>query len=1498
MAWPPLVELILGMPESLRTWWAAAPRRGPAVSLILLALILAVGFGLRIHGIDWDAGYGFHPDERSIYLRAGCMYDVLTESPAFRDCIRDFPQTEPGFPSPGVFLDADRSPLNPHWFPLGGILIYILVLLRSILELFLDIGDLDMRYAGRLLSALADVGTVYMVYWLGKRMFSRNVGLLAAALTALAVVHVQSSHFYRPETFSVFLTLVCFWAMLRMVEYRRLRDTLLLGALVGLAMAPKVSVLPLVLPLALAYSYSALKSTEGRWSGMTPEIVGRVLLHAGLAGLSALAVFFLLSPYALLDFAAFIGELAAQANMARHAGLWPFTIQYVNTPAFWYQIQQTTVWGLGIPLGLVAWLSIPFTAVMALQERATRHADLLLLAWVVPQIIFLESFEVRFLRYFFPLMPFMILMGARLLFWLVDFSRTASLNQKPAARRIIRELPKLAVALVVASTAFYSLAFQNVYAREHPAVAASKWVQQNLPAGTRIVSDNHWDEFIPGLYNYDLWQFPAYDPDSAEKIGALASHLSEADYLIFYSYRPYVSVNRDPARFPFTSGYYRQLFQGGLGFRLERSFTSYPEFLGVSFRDSPYARAGVQEPVPSVPVDSSGVTLRLGYADDNVVGYDHPQVLLFRNVERLPESILLGKLSGGRGGQESGEGVGLMLSAADLVKQRAGGTWSELFERGSWANRYPVLAWLLTIELIYFLALPLSLFIFRSLPDRGMVLARVFGLLAVGYVSWLMVSLGWIEFSRAAILLGLLAIALLSAAVTIKHWREIKSCFAENWRLLLIGECLFLSAFLAFALVRAANPDLWHPFRGGEKPMELAYLNAVVRSTTLPPYDPWYAGGYLNYYYWGYYILALPIRLTGIIPTTAFNLAVPLFFALTFTGAYSIAYNLVEGVRRSRGTADGGAPRAGVGRALMGPVGAGLACGLFVAVIGNLDGAVQIAQGIWRQLYQGASGFPAFDFWRSSRMIPPLEDVDPSPLAFWAPDKIAGFTDVSYHITEFPFFTFLFADLHAHMMVIPFTLLVIGLGLNLVVGLNRGGRWWTVAASSVLGLALGALWVINSWDYPSYLVLVLTMLVLAVYSTHRTRLRKAALLSFLMFGVTAVSVLAFLPFHEAYETFDAGAAGSRWQTPIDRYFAIHGLVLFIAVTFLIQRSGRSLVASLRVLISGMVPGAARKLPGGFPRCDQFRKGLCFFPGLLVMIYLLAAGYWTAAALTGLLFLTGMALLDVLACFGPDRPYRAVHLLLLGMALAIGLGVDFVRLNGDIGRMNTLFKLYLEAWVLFGIAASFMLWHLGEAARWRRKWGAGKMIWVAGLLVLLASSLIYTGLGTGARIADRFSDGPFTLDGTAYLNSAVHVEEGQLLHLRSDLAGIRWLEDNVRGSPVVLEAHHEQYHWSARISSHTGLPTVIGWPWHQIQQRNAYSATISQRARDVAEMYNSTDLERTRLLLDLYQVEYVVVGELERAYYSAHGIEKFELMVQKGLALLAFDGEGMNIYRII
>ena len=312
-----------------------------------LVFILLVGLSLRLYGTDWDSGFGFHPDERDIYMRSGCMYDLLTEAPGHQDCgyVRDQPDAEPGLPGLGTFLDPDRSPLNPHWFPLGSILIYVLVFFRSIIELFTDIDALDMRFAGRTLSALADVGSIFLVYVLGRRMFGSGVGLLAAAFTALAVIHIQNSHFYRPETFSVLFTLASFWAMLRMVERKRIQDSALLGLMVGLALAPKVNVLPVVLPLALAYWYRVLDSVDGRWSQITPEVVQRVLGHAAVAAIVAVGVFFVSAPYAFLDIGAFWGDLSAQFKMVRNAGLLPFTVQYIGTPPFLYQLQ--TILGLG-----------------------------------------------------------------------------------------------------------------------------------------------------------------------------------------------------------------------------------------------------------------------------------------------------------------------------------------------------------------------------------------------------------------------------------------------------------------------------------------------------------------------------------------------------------------------------------------------------------------------------------------------------------------------------------------------------------------------------------------------------------------------------------------------------------------------------------------------------------------------------------------------------------------------------------------------------------------------------------------------------------------------------------------------------------------------------------------------------------------------------------------------------------------------------------------------
>ena len=250
-------------------------------------------------------------------------------------------------------------------------------------------------------------------------------------------------------------------------------------------------------------------------------------------------------------------------------------------------------------------------------------------------------------------------------------------------------------------------------------------------------------------------------------------------------------------------------------------------------------------------------------------------------------------------------------------------------------------------------------------------------------------------------------------------------------------------------------------------------------------------------------------------------------------------------------------------------------------------------------------------------------------------------------------------------------------------------------------------------------------------------------------------------------------------------------------------------------------------------------------GALVVIYLAVAGYWTAALLCLLLGLTGwVAVRKVLRDKEEGTSYAIFPMILIGMALLVALGVEFVRAKDDIGRMNTLFKYYLEVWILFAIASACILWYLGSRGIFRlRGMSIYRGAWLTMLALLLASGFIYPILGTRARLSNRFDTQSVTLDGADYMTRAVHWDEDQPIELRWDYDAIIWLQDHVRGSPVVLEAHNEQYHWSSRIANYTGLPTVLGWPWHQIQQRMRYDHAVRDRISDVEEMYSTSDVGR-------------------------------------------------------
>jgi YYY domain-containing protein len=314
---------------------------------------------------------------------------------------------------------------------------------------------------------------------------------------------------------------------------------------------------------------------------------------------------------------------------------------------------------------------------------------------------------------------------------------------------------------------------------------------------------------------------------------------------------------------------------------------------------------------------------------------------------------------------------------------------------------------------------------------------------------------------------------------------------------------------------------------------------------------------------------------------------------------------------------------------------------------------------------------------------------------------------------------------------------------------------------------------------------------------------------------------------------------------------------------------------------------------------------CFFlvPGLLSFtepnIQALEADTHAYRGLAVLAFGLPVALIGLLLLLrrGLSATERLwAYWVLLGLAMT--LGVEVIVIEGDIGRMNTVFKFYLQVWLMWGVAAAAALaWLLPRVQRWR--WGRG--LWLGILTVLLLSAALYPPLASSAKVRDRFEPDPGpTLDGWAYMETATyHDPAGDEYELKWDLEAIRWLLDNVVGSPVILEGHAPEYRWGARYSINTGLPTVLGWNWHQRQQRAAANdQEVWDRATDIAYIYNEVVPALVEPMLDKYNVRYIVVGPLERAYYLRIGLNKFEKMADDGILRVVFRNEGVMIFEVV
>ena len=1390
-----------------------------------LALILLLAIALRLYGINWDQGGLFHPDERAFLSQ---VYNL------------QFPEGDEW----SNVLDPELSTLNPGSFNWGSLPHYALKAVQYAVAPFKWMDMFDLRFAGRALSAVSDVATVLLVFLIGRAVFSSRVGLLAAGLSAIAVQQIQLSHFFAVDTFITTFIVATIYYSLRVAHEGRRRDSVLVGVMFGLAVATKFSALPLGLAVVLAHVIFATSRRGDRYDsdgvGSDAGATRQWLSYKNALASAAVfvAVLVVAQPYMFLDFSTFVENISTQGEMVRREVDFPFTRQYEDTPRFIYQMVQLGTWGLGPVLGITVWLGLLGAVVAAV--LAQRKTDLVILAWVLPYLLVTGWFDVKFMRYMMPITPFLILYGARTLWWAFEVIRSLQPN-----RRWLQALP---IVIVLIFTAHYSLSFMSVYSGDHPLNQTSQWLDSNAEPGSKVVQE-HWEEGIPAVSSLRMHErAELYNDESPQKFTRLTELLAESDYFVLLSNRLYATIPRLPDRYPITSTFYEKLFAGELGYEMAYAGGRYIGGLGVDYYEDPFARLDFGPPERFQRSSDGLFTVGFGWADESFSVYEHPQTFVFANIDHLTQGRLGTEIGSDKVGSRAfqPQQIGLLLSDEGAETQQSGGTWSSITFLRWMPDWLTPIVWYIAAQLFALVVLPIAFVVFRSWPDRGYLLAKPLGLLLVATVTWLLVSVGVIQFSFFAVLLGLIVLAGVSYWTIRVTGSDIKNHLRANVRRIIRVEILILVAYVAFLLIRAANPDLWHPWKGGEKPMDFAYLNAVVKSSTIPPYDPWYAGGYLNYYYFGQFMIASLIRFTGIVPSVAYNLAVPLLFAMTVGGVYSIVSGLAEMTLRARRVP---------AWSRRSPVYAGLVAVVFVVVAGNIDGLVQVLQGASRSLLQDQS-FEQFDFWRSSRMMTPGSPGN--------------------EITEFPFFTFLFADLHAHLIAIPIAVTALAAAISAYLRIGRKRPMAeSLAGLVVLGVLVGSLRTINAWDFPTQLLLAGGFLIGGqLISSNRSVIGRLVIGGVSTTFVLVVGHVVYLPFHANFELFNNGVVKSQFTTELWRYIAIHSIFLFVIISWLVFMWRERLSTALTNVTNAPLPGSGI-------------GGWTWQIVLVLVAAMIATLALTGFATIGFTVIVGASVLGAGLTAYRSRIAGARYLLvavgMVVMAMALAAGVDMFTVKDDIGRMNTVFKFYLQAWILLAMASAYFLWFLGDAGKLSfRNLRVGRGFWLGLLAVLVIGVMVYPVLGTRHRNAQRFEFSGLALDGMAYMETVTYVDHEGPLTLKYDFDAIEWMQENVEGSPVIIEGLSDQYRWCNRVSIYTGLPAVIGWDWHQRQQRVGYASTVTNRRVEVERFFNSTLSQQAVRILDKYDVKYVYIGEMERAKYPESGLEKFADMEADGL----------------
>ena len=776
-----------------------------------------------------------------------------------------------------------------------------------------------------------------------------------------------------------------------------------------------------------------------------------------------------------------------------------------------------------------------------------------------------------------------------------------------------------------------------------------------------------------------------------------------------------------------------------------------------------------------------------------------------------------------------------------------------------------VILWLVAIETIGLITFPICFFLFRKLKDRGYGISKPLGLLVLAYISWITSSAQLVPSTQLTIGVFIVILALIGGWLAWKQRAGLVSFIRKERYSLIAIETVFLVTFASWAIYRAYDPAIANT----EQPMDFGFLNAAIRNYIGEPKDPWLWGESISYYYFGYWIMAMLSKATGIQGAISYNLSLALIPAMAATGMFALVLNLVRMKTKY----------------LKHAFGAGLVATILLVVAANLEGFLE---------FMRANGMGSRDFWHWLA-IEGITDPIPSLTDSWRPQEfmwwwratrvISTFEDgalADYTIHEFPFFSFLLGDLHPHVMSIPFVIMFLTMSWNYLqspqttwslVKIYRNPDKTSITSTSItispmdnlghytanlvaISLSLGGLAFINMWDLPIFAMFLIGVAGIKAYSTQRDG--SIALIKEMGSFAIPVIILALILIAPYLVSFTSQVSGisavGEHATRLPHFLIVWSLFIILISPFIVSVFWKTTIDQdwpLTVFISllvGFLPLVVWVAMSHGVDVNISKRLFGVFPFAILITAATYSAIWLSKQ-------------------GEKNQGTTFALMLAALGLLLVMGPELLYVDDGFGgaweRMNTVFKLYFQAWIVLSVTAGYGIFYWYTLrSRDQGRVRLFKRLWLTVIVILFTVSAYYP-VAASATKGNLFSKAP-TLNGLAYL-----VEFNQ----EDEYNAIEFVRKDAGLDSTVLEAFGNDYTPFGRISSSSGVPTVLGWAGHQLQWRGT-SSIFQGREGDIATIYQTEDVQEAINLLDKYHIDYVYVGNRERDTYGTSGLEKF------------------------